>query len=436
VTDSARFHFSFSHFTKKDDTVKMLLIPTSLLAFLLFLCCLLSSIYAIHMMSSSDTSSRQIPPLMRTIVYGKTVGSYALRHEVTVPKPKKNQILVRVHAVGLNPVDAKGVIGDKLPRWDKLRNVVHEHAVKGHIPGFDFAGTVVDASQSSFAVGTAVFGTMPPLQGTLAEYIAVPLDQVWEMPVKSATTPTSADFVNAAALPLVGLTGLQCLQPHLENLPSVLVLGASGGTGHVMLQIAQCLGARHVTAVCSAKNFDFCEENGATDVIDYHEPELMKKLQEASGCPYDFVMDCVTSEVPRDKDKVHYPTLLQEQKDSLLSPNYVYRRLGGATSDWIRASLQRVVSGGAGGPKGSFFWWRLGAASSNEQLFWVRFHQTCHELEQLAQWVKEGKLKPSVQEVYPFSEKGVQSAMDAILSRRVRGKVVVQIYPQLSEQEV
>ncbi|GAX11814.1 hypothetical protein FisN_7Lh202 [Fistulifera solaris] len=388
------------------------------------------------MMSNSDTISRQIPPLMRTIVYGKTVGSYALRHEVTVPKPKNNQILVRVHAAGLNPVDAKCVIGDKLPRWDGLRNLVHEHAVKGHIPGFDFAGTVVDASQSSFALGAAVFGTMPPLQGTLAEYIAVPLDQVWEMPVSSATSPTSIDFVNAAALPLVGLTGLQCLQPHLENRPSVLVLGASGGTGHVMLQIAHCLGARHVTAVCSAKNFDFCKQNGATDVVDYHEPGLVEKLREASGCPYDFVMDCVTSEDPRDKDKVHYPTLLQEQKDSLLSPNYVYRRLGGATSDWIRASMQRVVSGGAGSPKGSFFWWKLGAAGSNEQLFWVRFHQTCHELEQLAQWVKQGKLKPSVQEVYPFSEKGVQSAMDTILSRRVRGKVVVQIYPQLSEQEV
>ena len=214
------------------------------------------------------------------------------------------------------------------------------------------------------------------------------------------------------------------------------MIGASGGTGHAILQIAQCLGARHVTAVCSETNFEFCKQNGATEVIDYHDPDFITKLQQASGCPYDFVMDCVTSEDPRDKAKVHYPTLLQEQKESLLSQNYVYRRLGGATSDWIRASMQRVVSGGAGGTKGSFFWWKFGSSSSNEQLFWVRFPQTCHELEQLAQWVKQGKLKATVQEVYAFSESGVQSAMDALLSRRVRGKVVVQIYPQLSEQEV
>lgn len=413
----------------------MLLGATSL--FLLHLSSILSSIDALHMASNSDHITRQIPPLMRTIVYGKTAESYALRTEITVPKPKKNQILVRVHAVGLNPVDAKSVIGDKLPRWEGLRNFVHEHAVKGHIPGFDFAGTVVDASKSSFSVGAAVFGTMPPLQGTLAEYIAVPLDQVWEMPVTTnSSTPTTSDFVNAAALPLVGLTGLQCLQPHLVNRPSVLVIGASGGTGHVILQIAQCLGARHVTAVCSEKNFEFCKQNGATEVVDYHGTDFITKLRVASGCPYDFVMDCVTSEDPRDMAKVHYPTLLQEQKDLLLSQNYVYRRLGGPTSDWLRASMQRLVSGGAGGTKGSLFWWKLGASSSSEQLFWVRFPQTSRELEQLAHWVKQGKLRAAVQEVYAFSESEVQCAMDAILSRRVRGKVVVQIHPQLSEQEV
>lgn len=374
----------------------------------------------------------QIPPLMRTIVYGKTKGSYALRTEVTVPKPKKDQILVRVHAVGLNPVDAKNVIGDKLPHWDGLRNFVHEQAVKGHVPGIDFAGTVVDACKSNFSVGTAVFGTMPPLQGTLAEYIAVPLDQVSEMPVLS---PTTSDFVHAAALPLVGLTGLQCLKPHLENRPSVLVIGASGGTGHVMLQIAQCLGARHVTAVCSEANFEFCKQNGATEVVDYHDSDFVEKLRAASGCPFDFVMDCVTSEDPRDTAKVHYPTLLQDQEDPLLSENYVYRRLGGASCDWIRAGMQRVVAGGAGGTKGSFFWWKWGR-SPREQLFWIRLPETSSELEQLADWAKQGKLKVAVQEVYPFSESGVQSAMDAILSRRVRGKVVVQIHPQLSEQEV
>ena len=150
--------------------------------------------------------------------------------------------------MGLNPVDAKDVIGDKLPhQWMTMRKGV-QSCLKNNIVGFDFAGTVAE-DQSFFRHGDKVFGNMPPLEGTLAEYISVPLDQIWHM-------PNNVNYVQAAALPLVGLTALQRLSPYIAagTTDSVLILGASGGTGHCAVQVARNLGAHHVTAVCSGRN--------------------------------------------------------------------------------------------------------------------------------------------------------------------------------------
>ena len=371
--------------------------------------------------------------------------------------------------------------------------------VQDTIVGFDFAGVVVDDAgqkddsssgddnnnnnNNTFQPGDAVFGTMPPLQGSLAEYISVPLDQVWHMPKYKGmveTTRTCTDqtkdnidvkknknnkkqfqFQQAACLPLVGLTALQCLQPHLLSSKtsigdannnntlvkkSVLIVGASGGTGHVALQVARNLLSEqlhtsssssltttttttkttasslyHITAVCSERNADFVQQLGATHVVDYHhttDNDLVQALQNAPGCPFDVVMDCVTSDDPRDTATIHYPKLLQNPQHHLLSSRYVYRRLGGPTIDWMRAGLARTLFP-------SKCWWYPNPA---EQLFWIRFPKTVEELRILKQWAEQGKLQVEIESVYDFSAEGVQQAMQAILSRRVRGKVVVQVY--------
>ena len=445
---------------------------------------------------------------MKTIVYGTCIDTYAT---VTVPppKPSKNHLLVKVHAVGLNPVDAKVVIGDKLPQsWSRFRAWIHRKFVAGHIPGFDFSGVVVAApddesstAAQEYGVGCPVFGTMPPLQGTLAEYISVPLDQVCRMP--SSLSPArqnfeetdtsigldnskisredfSSDiFLQSAALPLVGLTALQCLQAHLKEAitdtrttaagstlqrkrRSILVIGASGCTGHIALQVAKALfednddanpdqekDPYHITAVCSARNMDFCRQLGATHVIDYRSTSkaptdisnskaslteaLIQSLKGSPGCPFDFVLDCVTSDDLRDTEPFHYPTLLQRttvDNSALLSDDYVYRRLGGPTPDWIRASLQRACSGSAGGIHGGFWWWGS-RNSEKEQLFWIRFPKSSGELDQLRQWMQDGRLRVAISKVNSFSQHGVEKAMKDIMSRRIRGKVLVQIHPSL-----
>ncbi len=104
---------------------------------------------------------------------------------------------------------------------------------------------------------------MPPLAGSFREYVCVPTHQI-------AIKPTNTTFPQAAALPLVSLTAIQCLKYdyNLQAGQKLLLIGASGGVGHVALQVAKAMGA-YVTAICSEKNIDFVEGIGADEVIDY-----------------------------------------------------------------------------------------------------------------------------------------------------------------------
>lgn len=124
-------------------------------------------------------------------------------------------------------------------------------------------------------------------------------------------------------------------------------------------------------------------------------------------------MDCVTSADPRDQ-AVDYPTRLQHSK-GLLVDDYIYRRLGGPSVDWIRAGLER---------KTGLNCWK----DKHEKLFWIRFPKSAGELRQLQEWAEARKLTPHISKMYSFSEIQVQEAFDEILSRRVQGKVVVRIH--------
>lgn len=339
---------------------------------------------------------------MKCIQYGK---EKLLEKTVKVPHAsRKNHVLVKVVSAGLNPVDAKDVMGDKFPDdWKTVKGWLRRYISKCII-GFDFAGVVVEES-CGFTINDQVFGTMPPMAGTLAEYISVPIDQISYM-------PKNYSFDQAAALPLVGLTALQALSPHVNEETSVLVLGGSGGTGHVSLQVAKCLGAKHITTVCGTKNADFCEQLGATEIVDYTKNQVFEELQASPAKPFGVVMDCVTSADPRDQ-AMDYPTKLRNQ-EGLLTDDFIYRRLGGASPDWIRAGLERTVGVNA---------WK----DSHEKLFWIRFPKSSDELRQLQEFAQAEHLFPHVSETYGFTAEAVQQAFDAILSRRVKGKVVVRV---------
>ena len=211
--------------------------------------------------------------------------------ELPEPPSRAGEARVRVHAAALNPKDV-------LLRRGKMRWLGPARFPR--IPGYDFAGVLMDPA-GDLAVGTEVFGMVDSnYGGACAEVVRVPVDEL-------AAKPAALSMVEAAALPLVGLTALQGLRDELElrRGDRILLNGASGGVGTVAIQIAALLGGR-VTAVCSGRNRDLVTVLGARQVIDYtrgdyatalmkgrSDPQateaMLRRVTELTGLPADYV---------------------------------------------------------------------------------------------------------------------------------------------------
>ena len=176
------------------------------------------------------------------------------------PIPKKNEVLIRVCAASVNPLD-----------W----------RMKSRRPGVDVAGQVVAVGEkvTLFKPGEAVLGLC---KGAFAEYACGPED-------KFVPKPASMNFDHAAALPVAGLTALQGLRDkgHLQPGQNVLINGAAGGVGTFAVQIAKSFGAS-VTGVCSTKNVELVRRLGADRVIDYTRDDFTEDSQR-----YDLLLDNV-----------------------------------------------------------------------------------------------------------------------------------------------
>lgn len=225
--------------------------------------------------------------VMRSIVYSRLDdgGIRAITREMPVLSRRSDNVLCKIKYAGVNPVDAKYCIGDKvcnncyilvitmkssLSQLPKGLEGFGKWCVDGRGVGFDFCGEVVDVPNGceQYRVGDIVFGTLPPFVGSLAEYAIAPMDQI-------ALKPSSLSCEEAACLPLVGLTCLQALgsessEPSAERGKHILIVGASGGVGHVAVQVAKLLGYQ-TTGICSARNFDFVRAIGGENLtlIDY-----------------------------------------------------------------------------------------------------------------------------------------------------------------------
>ena len=203
--------------------------------------------------------------------------------EAPRPAPGASQLLVRVAASSVNPVDWK--LHDGSYRW--LVPVRFPST-----PGFDLAGEVVEAGANvrRFKPGERVYAMSDIRPGRAAAEYAV----VGE--AAAALMPANLDAAQAAALPLAGLTALQGLRDlgGVRAGQRVLVIGASGGVGHLAVQIAKAYGA-HVTGVCSFRHTAMVRGLGAERVIDYtREPDYL-----ASG-PYDLILDLIVQQPVRE----------------------------------------------------------------------------------------------------------------------------------------
>jgi alcohol dehydrogenase len=215
--------------------------------------------------SRFDVSAPEDPNrTMRGVQYAEHGAANVLRYADALPRPlrRPGQTLVRVHATAVNPVDLK-------MRFHRIASSVFPLP---KIPGTDFAGVVAETDEDSdFQEGQSVFGMMPLLGtrwGTCATYLAVSDHFL-------AAAPQNVSHVQAAALPLVGLTVLEGLEKANADAvaargnSSILIQGGSGGLGTFAIQYCtNALGLRVVTT-CRASQREYCRSLGAQQTIDY-----------------------------------------------------------------------------------------------------------------------------------------------------------------------
>jgi len=254
-----------------------------------------------------DTTMAKAVDTMKAIVaerYGRP-DVLALR-EVERPAIEDHQVLVRVVASSVNPVEWYGVTGPLFARGGGLRRPATP-AVGG-----DLAGRVeaVGSAVTSLASGDEVFGTG---LGAWAEY-AVAAES------KLAPKPPSVSFEDAAAVPVAGITALQALRDHgrVEAGQTVLINGASGGVGSYAVQLAKHLGA-DVTAVCSTQNVEQARALGADRVVDYRSEDFTR-----IGIRHDLLIDVAGSRTLRALRRVLTP----EATVVLVGGRMTYRGLG------------------------------------------------------------------------------------------------------------
>jgi NADPH2:quinone reductase len=199
-----------------------------------------------------------------------TGGPEVIRYgDLPKPTPKAGELLIRLGAASLNPIDTyvrSGAVSMPLP-WP-------------FIPGCDFAGTVeaVGPGVQSFRTGDRVWGTNQGLlgrQGTFAEYVCV--GQEWAYP-----TPAGVEDTAVAAMALVGITAhiglFQCA--HLTAGETVFVNGGTGGVGAMVVQMAKASGAKAITTVGSAEKARLCQSWGADRVLNYKSDDVALGIRE------------------------------------------------------------------------------------------------------------------------------------------------------------
>ena len=203
--------------------------------------------------------------------------------ETDRPVPGPGEVLVRIHAAGVNPAD-----------WKRRSGLLRRFGEPPFTLGIDLAGVVVANGDQAgrFHAGDAVYGVALPPRGTYAEYAAVPEDSL-------APAPPSLDLVHAAALPTTGLTAWQSLVrvAGVRAGQRVLIHAAAGGIGHLAVQIAKQHGA-YVIGTARKNNHGFLTDLGADELIDYTTTDFA-----AAAHDVDIVLDPISGDYgPRSLD--------------------------------------------------------------------------------------------------------------------------------------
>jgi NADPH:quinone reductase-like Zn-dependent oxidoreductase len=305
--------------------------------------------------------------------------------QIDRPAPASDEVLVRVHAAGLDRGTWHLMTGR--PYLMRIMGFGFRRP-KNRVPGLDVAGTVagVGAAVTRFAIGDEVFGIS---RGSFAQY-AVALE------AKLARKPANLSFEQAAVVPVSGITALQALRDsgRVAAGQRVLIIGASGGVGSYAVQLAKAFGAE-VTGVASTDKLDLVRSLGADHVIDYTRDDF------ADGpARYDLILDVGgNSTIPRlRRALVRHGTLVI---------------VGGENGGKVTGGFGRQLRAVALSP---FLPQRLTMLASKER---------GSDLDPLTELIEAGRVTPSLERAYPLEQ--VPDALRHLEAGTVRGKLAVTV---------
>jgi NADPH:quinone reductase-like Zn-dependent oxidoreductase len=322
---------------------------------------------------------------MKAIVFTEHGAPHVLSvREMEVPAPIENQVLLRVRAVSLNPLDWHLMRGE--PGFMKMMA-----RGKYKIPGVDVAGDVVKvgAKVTQFRPGDAVFASATR---ACAEYVCTADHRL-------VPKPARVSYEQAAAIPVAAYTSLYAVRRYGRVRPgrTVLINGASGGVGTMAVQVARTLGAE-VTGVCSTRNLDLVRSIGAHHVIDYTVEDFPRIDRK-----WDVVIQVAGNRTRAEIRKA-------------LAPRGIGVLVGGGTGrqtdEPIRMFQIRASMAG-----------NLLAPFKRQKMYFCLAKGSRHDLVYISELVEAGKVSPVVDRSYPLAE--TAEAMRYLESGHVRGKVVV-----------
>jgi NADPH:quinone reductase-like Zn-dependent oxidoreductase len=322
---------------------------------------------------------------MRAIVYSHGASADVLKlEEIDKPLPADDEVLIKIRAAALNPLDYHFL------RHTLLRRIVAKLSkVKSLKPGRDVAGEVeaVGRNVTQFKAGDEVFGGC---NGAFAEYVCA-------RESKLAIKPSKVSFEEAAATPVAGLTALQGLRDKAQLQPGqkVLINGAAGGVGTFATQIAKTLGAE-VTGVCSTRNVELVRSIGADRVIDYTREDFT-----SNGKQYDVIFDLVANH-----------SFAEHRRALTAKGIYIGAGMIGLSGSTF-GLLSRLIP--------ELIRWRFVSQKSVSLMAKL----DTDDLNVLGALMVEGKVKPVIDRRYPLSE--VPDAVSYLEEGHARGKVIIEI---------
>lgn len=352
---------------------------------------------ALALSHNSDCVPAPVPPsgsqLMKAIVYRCYGPPHVLKLEdIEKPAPADDEVLVKVHAAAVNPLD-----------WHYMRGMPYIMRMMGSglgTPksirlGVDFAGTVeaVGGSVTRFKPGDEVFGGRT---GAFSEYVTVREHRAL------ALKPADVSFEQAASVPIAAITALQALRDKGRIQPGqkVLINGASGGVGTFAVQIAKSFGAE-VTGVCSTRNVDMVRSIGADHVIDYTQENFTER-----DARYDLIVDNVGN----------HPLLKLRR---VLNPKGIVVMVGGPNEgQWIGPLIRPINA-------------LLLSPFVSEEFAMLLAELKQDDLKLLADLMQEGKMTPVIDRRYTLDD--VPAAIDYLEQGRARGKVVIGVVESTDE---